>query len=296
MRPVLAALAVLLAPAAVPAAAQDRTARDQRIVTRFYDPAKIVALAARAGIQSTIQFGDDERIENVALGDSADWQVTPNKRASLLFVKPMAAPARTNMTVVTDRRTYLFDLSAGAKNAPVYMMRFTYPRPAAAPVPASARPDEAAIAAAVAHAEAEQAAAQPTPADLNFAWVTTGDRKLLPERLFDDGHATWLAWPKDVSLPAILVREASGSEGPVNYTTRGAYIVVDGVPGQLVLRQGRQMATLTPDPHAVRAAAAPAPLPVPAAARPGGDAAKPGALAQAGGPSRPFPHPADGRP
>lgn len=271
-------LVLSLALAAVPAAAQD-----QRIITRFYDPGRIVTLAARSGIQSTIAFGDDERIENVALGDSAAWQVTPNKRASLLFVKPMSAPARTNMTVVTDRRTYLFDLSAGAKNAPVYMLRFTYPKPAPAPVLASAKPDEAAIAAAVAHAEAEQAAAQPTPADLNFAWTTAGDRKLLPERLFDDGHATWLTWPKQVSLPAILVREANGSEGPVNYTTRGDYIVVDGVPGQLVLRQGKQMATLTPDPHAVRPAAAPTPLPATAATPPGGDAATahPGTLAQA---------------
>jgi type IV secretion system protein VirB9 len=276
MRPVFAALLVL---AAVPA-----TAEDGRIVTRFYDPAKIVTLATHAGIQSTVQFGDDERIENVALGDSADWQVTPNKRASLLFVKPMSAPARTNMTVVTDRRTYLFDLTAGARNAPVYMMRFTYPKPATAPVLASAKPDEAAIAAAVAKAEADQVAAQPTPADLNFAWTTAGDRKLLPERLFDDGHATWLAWPKEVALPAILVREANGSEGPVNYTTRGDYIVVDGVLGQLVLRQGKQMATLTPDPHAARAAAAPTPLPTSAGAP--ADATHPGALA----------HAADGRP
>ena len=64
----------------------------------------------RAGLQATVAFADNERIENVAIGDSNSWQVTPNKRANLLFVKPLAARARTNMTVVTDRHTYVFDL------------------------------------------------------------------------------------------------------------------------------------------------------------------------------------------
>ncbi len=53
--------------------------------------------------------------------------MTPNKRASLLFVKPMQPTARTNMTVVTDQRTYLFDLVASPGATPVYVLRFTYP-------------------------------------------------------------------------------------------------------------------------------------------------------------------------
>ena len=75
------------------------------------------AFSASAGIQSTIEFAADERIENVAVGDSSAWQITPNRRASLLFVKPLTAHSRTNMTVVTDRRTYMFDLVAGEKTA-----------------------------------------------------------------------------------------------------------------------------------------------------------------------------------
>lgn len=245
----LACLGLLLA---VPAAAQDA-----RVVTAHYDPSKVIRLNGRTGIQSTIEFGDAESIENVAVGDSAAWQVTPNKRASLLFVKPMAAPARSNMTVVTSKRTYLFDLVSSPKAPAVYVMRFSNPpappRPAAAPV--------------------QQAAAQPkppeaTPADLNFAWASDGARQLLPQRLFDDGKATWLAWARDVSMPAILVREPNGNEGPVNYTVKGDYVVVDGVPPQLVLRQGKLVATLTPAPRAAARAEPAPPLPALAQLRP----------------------------
>jgi type IV secretion system protein VirB9 len=238
-------------------AASPVIARDARVAARYYDPAHIVTVHAHTGIQSTIAFGPDERIENVAVGDSATWQVTPNKRASIVFVKPMQPSARTNMTVVTDRRTYLFDLVATPRGVPVYMLRFTYPAEPK-PVVAMAPPPPAPAAPAT---EMAAKAPEPTPADLNFAWVTAGAKQLLPARVFDDGKSTWLAWPKDSSMPAILAREPNGDEGPVNYTVRGDYMVVDGIPAQLVLRQGKLMATLTPAPRTSRPAPAVPALP-----------------------------------
>jgi type IV secretion system protein VirB9 len=234
----------LLAPAALGAAILfgAPAQADPRIATHFYQASEVVTIHGRGGTQSTVVFAPDERIENVAVGDSAGWQVIPNKRADLLFLKPTKASARTNMTVVTDQRTYLFDLDAGPHAAPLYMLRFTYPaapRPAPAPAPVA----DAAIAVAVV---AKPAA--PDPATLNFAWASRGDKALMPSRVFDDGHSTYLAWPKDMPLPAILTSEGKGAEGPVNYTTQGEYVVVDGVPAQLILRAGKQMVTLTSVP------------------------------------------------
>ena len=81
--------------------------------------------SGKAGHPVDHRFARDERIENVAVGDSSAWQITPNRRASLLFVKPPTARSRTNMTVVTDRRTYMFDLVAGDKSTtPVYALKF----------------------------------------------------------------------------------------------------------------------------------------------------------------------------
>jgi type IV secretion system protein VirB9 len=83
------------------------------------------------------------------------------------------------------------------------------------------------------------------PAQLNFAWASAGKRDLLPTRAFDDGEALFLMWPQGVEIPAILIANADGDEGPVNYTTRGDTVVVDGVPAQVILRSGRETATLT---------------------------------------------------
>lgn len=211
---------------------------DPRVMSHFYQANEVITIHGRRDTQSTIAFAPDERIENVAVGDSAGWQVAPNKRADLLFLKPVRPGARSNMTVVTDQRTYLFDLVSAPHSAPVYMLRFTYP---AAPraVVAAVAPDKP-----IAVADAKPAA--PEPAARNFAWASRGDPSLFPAHLYDDGQSTFIAWPKDVSMPAILTGEAKGTEGPVNYTMQGEYVVVDGVPAQIILRSGKKVATLTP--------------------------------------------------
>ncbi len=217
-------------------------ADDSRIVERFYDAGQVVRIDGRTKVQATIQFGEDEHIENVAIGDSQAWQVTPNKRANLLFVKPLATTASTNMTVVTDRRTYLFDLVASASAKPLYVLRFTYPEEPKSEAGAQLAAADAPT------AEEMTAATDPQvvtdPAALNFAWAGKGDRKLLPSRTYDDGTATFLAWPSGSPVPAILIKDANGTEGPVNFTVRGDVIVVDGVPREIVLRSGKQAATL----------------------------------------------------
>jgi type IV secretion system protein VirB9 len=217
-------------------------AEDPRLVSRLYDESEIVLVEGRANVQTTIRFGEDELIENVAIGDSQAWQITPNKRANLLFVKPLADRAATNMTVITNRHTYLFDLVANPKNAtPLYVLSFTYPEvvePAGERLAPLGAPNEVELAAA---SEAEVIV---DPAELNFAWDKKGDRKLMPARVYDDGTATFLAWPAGAPVPAILMKDEAGTEGPVNFAVRGDVIVVDGVPRELVLRSGKDMATL----------------------------------------------------
>ena len=63
------------------------------VKTIYYNPDAVISLTGAVGWQMMIEFGEDERIENVAIGDSAAWQVTPNKRARMLFVKPLSRKA-----------------------------------------------------------------------------------------------------------------------------------------------------------------------------------------------------------
>ena len=225
-------------------------APDSRIRTLAYDANEIVKIHGKTGIQSTIEFASDEKIENVAVGDSSAWQITPNRRASLLFVKPLNARSRTNMTVVTDRRTYMFDLVAGdASGSAIYALKFSYPNEK--PVKAAVQPTQQAATAAT------TVPATVTAEKLHFDWKSKGHGKLTPNRMFDDGTSLYLAWDKETPLPAILTQAEDKKEGPVNYRMSGEYIVVSPVPQNVVLRYGSKVAVLWPTRRIVPASPAP---------------------------------------
>lgn len=242
IRPLLSALLLTSTALALPA-----TAQDARLQERLYNPAEVVRIEGQVNVQSTIQFGEDEAIENVAIGDSTSWQVTPNRRANLLFVKPLAPRASTNMTVVTNRRTYLFDLVAnpGARH-PLYVLTFTYPEEpeAAEDESALASADPALRPNALEVAAASDDYAVVDPSTLNFDWAGSGTAALLPQVIYDDGSATFISWADGQPMPAILVKDFQGTEGPVNFAVRGDLIVLDLVPREIILRSGDDMATL----------------------------------------------------
>ena len=228
---------------AIALAASPAQSADPRVMTVPYEVDRIVPVQGRVGFQSMIEFGNGEKIENVAVGDSAAWQVTPNKRANLLFLKPLMGSARTNMTVVTDQRVYHFDLTvAAAGKTPVYNLRFTYGTPKiSAPISGFAQ----ASAPASATASAPALALAPAQQRLNFAWEGEGKKNLLPIRAFDDGRSLYLQFRSGEPLPALFARAPDGLEGPVNFHQSGNYIVVDEVPAVLIMRHGKRTATLS---------------------------------------------------
>lgn len=105
---------------------------DSRIKTFVYNESDVYALLTHYGYQMNIEFGLDEVVDTISLGDRVGWQVIPAGRR--LFIQAMNQGAHTNMTVVTNKRAYQFDLrSADATNPEwnslTYVVRFYYPDP-----------------------------------------------------------------------------------------------------------------------------------------------------------------------
>ncbi|NIJ34973.1 TrbG/VirB9 family P-type conjugative transfer protein [Sphingomonas oligoaromativorans] len=254
-------LALLLSALLLTSTAQAATkARDPRILQAFYDPHQVTVLHGCAGFQSTVAFAPGEHVENIALGNADLWQAVPNKRADLLFLKPVASAGHTNMTVVTDQRRYDFDLIARDDAAchaghVTYDLQFTYPeepKPTLAELAAIAPPPPPPV---PTHEDA------PPPAERNAAYSYTGTAANVPMRVFDDGHSTWMHWADGVAAPAIYSLGPGKQESVVNYTVKGDYLVVDGVAPAYVLRRGPAVATLYDDAYQqpVLDAAAPQP-------------------------------------
>lgn len=196
---------------------------DPRIQSVLYDAEQVVELQGYLGYALTVEFSPDERIQNVAIGDASAWQVTPNRDANLLFIKPVAGGVVTDMTVVTETRRYVFELAPGegsnSQTIP-YLLHFRYP-PAERTVPEI-------------H--------QPRPRNTNY--VVKGARALRPSEVFDDGEFTYLRWRPDIAIPAVLMLGTDGQENLVNYKVRDGYVILEQLAQQLRLRNGALEATV----------------------------------------------------
>jgi type IV secretion system protein VirB9 len=109
----------------------EELATDSRIKTYIYNPKEVYLLVLHFGFQSNIEFAKGERVETISLGDTYAWKITPLD--NMLFIRPLEKNVRTNMTVITNKKKYQFDLVAKEfyEEEPenlMYSIRFYYPK------------------------------------------------------------------------------------------------------------------------------------------------------------------------
>jgi type IV secretion system protein VirB9 len=193
---------------------------DPRLQTIDYVDGQVVLLETAPGYQLTVELAPDEQIENIAVGESGAWQVTANRRGDRLFIKALQAGVTTNMTVITSARLYVIELVPLYAPTPemAYVVRFRYPDTAA------------------------EEEAQAGPASTEGRYRLTGDRRLRPTAISDDGQHTYIEWPADVSIPAVYSVDETGAESLVNGMMRGRLFVIDAIVPRLAFRIDRRIA------------------------------------------------------
>jgi type IV secretion system protein VirB9 len=220
-------------------------AHDARVRTVAYDPINVVKVMATDLRSTMIQFGDDETVDVVAIGDQTGWAW--NKVRNLLFIKPSLSPARSsNMQVITLRkdgtqRVYQFDLSgpaADTESAAVFGISFSYPGDIA-----EARKKAAAEKAALAD---EDRARQRLKADYyygnrNWRYVARGARSIEPAEVSDNGETTAFRFPGNSPMPAVYQITADGSEQIASVSTDDEIAVVHGTAAGWRLRLGKEV-------------------------------------------------------
>jgi type IV secretion system protein VirB9 len=103
---------------------------DRRIKTYVYSENEVFKLVIHYGYQTNIEFAQGEQVQTISMGDNFAWKITPAGRR--LFIKPLQENIHTNMTIITNKRTYQLDLFAKAAtdlddDELVYVLRFFYP-------------------------------------------------------------------------------------------------------------------------------------------------------------------------
>ncbi|MDO8912172.1 MAG: P-type conjugative transfer protein VirB9 [Phenylobacterium sp.] len=219
---------------------------DPRIKVVDYDPWAVVKITGVFRTATQILLGPDEAILHVAVGDATGWDVAAEK--NILFVKPKAARAPTNLIVTTSRgtetRNYTFELStragSSARTTPdtVFGLRFRYPQDEKAAAASALTAQAAALERRIVELKLDRAVVE---GRRNLNYGVQGATALQPSEVSDNGRFTVMRFPANQQVPAIYQVESSGTESLIPFDVRGEFVVVHAVVRQLRLRRGRDV-------------------------------------------------------
>src|SRR2546423_10420405 len=227
-------LLFVLCPAAVVAASVVGTDGILRFV---YGERTLPTLACAPLFVCDLALESGETIVNVAVGDSVRWLIAPassgavDRSTAHLLIKPVDVGLHTNLVVTTNRRAYAMLLVSRASD-PLLRVAFTYPQ--------SIQQTFAAVRLQGKSTRVREAFSKTAAEKMDFAYRVSGDRRLQPLRVFNDGTRTIVQMPVTLrQLPVLFAMESNGRDVLVNYRfTAGHAYVIDGVPGRLAVVGG----------------------------------------------------------
>lgn len=188
-----------------------------------YAPGAIYELNANPKFVTAILLEPGETLNQAAAGDTARWMVTETEGEgevdgrTIVLVKPQAANLRTNIVLVTSRRTYVIE--AVAQSGPAWAAEIAWRYP-------------------------ERSSPNAQSGNLNYGYRirTTHGRTpaWAPVRVIDDGRRTWIEVSPQAAardLPPLFVITGEGAE-LVNYQVEGDRYRVDRLFDVAELRLG----------------------------------------------------------
>lgn len=207
---------------------------DSRIRVITYSPDDVIKFVGYYNFQTTIELGSNEEVVSVSMGDTTGWQVVP--AGNRIFIKPIEQDATTNMTLITNKRTYFFELYAHETNDirdpdMVFHLRFIYP-------------DDEEMDYAKTSSSAGATLDFAHPEKYNFNYSISGYEEIAPIKVFDDGEFMYLQFRGlNSDLPAIFAVDEELRESMVNYHLSKDHknmIVVEHVFQKLTVRYDKK--------------------------------------------------------
>ncbi len=232
---------------------------DSRIKTLVFNPNEVYELKFYYNYQSFIEFAEDEEIEMISIGEAFAWRLTPAGKR--LFIRPLEISAHTNMTIITNKRTYHFDIRSSeyegkADEELVYTIRFFYPQ-IGQPLPIPPQLAATNIARPLVTSKQQKTLIKtpvqmfrvdqklpgilqrnPEQTELNFDYSVAGKSdNIAPLKVYSDDNETFFQFANNnLVIPSINLVDANGVEQPMSYIIRDNYVVIPAVGRQFTLR------------------------------------------------------------
>lgn len=216
---------------------------DSRVKSVTYNPKQVIQMTGHYGYSTHIEFSPFETIQNIAMGDSEAWDIAPT--GNHIFLKPKAEKASTNMTIITNKRVYNFDLNAKnplgkryiqSKNMD-YQINFIYPDEEAQK---QKNQQEALKLTQALHHDT-------TPIPINWNYWSKGTAQINPIKVFDDGRFTYITFTQQGNIPAIYMLDDDNQESLLNSHINPNdphTLIIQKITKRMILRHGNGIVLL----------------------------------------------------
>lgn len=205
-----------------------RTGGDALIGAYKYAPNEVYGLHVSPLNITYIEFPRGERVQSIGAGDTESYEFHRLEAGNVVTVKPATQrPTRTNMTIITNRRTYSFQIIPRGRSG-YYRVSFEYPpEPDAGPTGGSFLDQTTGI--------------TPTGTPINKNYVKAGDATFSPVGMWDDGVHTYIQFSPTQPRPAVFRVDANGFEETINVTQHPNHLIqIHGLSPEWTLRIGDQ--------------------------------------------------------
>ena len=248
----------------LPAPGDEPTPSYNRMVTFTYSDSDIYTVYTKCGYQTSLVFDPEEEIQTISVGDRSTWQIIPS--GSRLFIRPLVEGVATNMTVITNKRSYQFDIKSTKKTGRViYVARFTYnaetptakgPAPVVAAIPAPTYvygpgnqpfvnpttagyvpPPSVDRPASPGGPRPPKLVGEASPQNPNYNYTFSGPDDLAPLQVYDDGSHTYIRYRNtDQPTPNVYLIDGAGGETLFPATMKSGLLTVETVVGEFALK------------------------------------------------------------
>jgi type IV secretion system protein VirB9 len=204
---------------------------DPRFKTFSFTPNTTYKIVTVYDNPSFIEFDVNEGVTTIVNPKKTAWQLLSS--GNRLFIKPEESDADTQITVMTNKRIYFFEMYAKEPDSNFdkdysFFFKFKYPSEEESKTIRT-------------YAKSILPDVDQNPWKYNFNYTITGEDSLYPVKIFDDGEFTYFEFPRTAKMPAIFAVDSNGFESIVNFRIVGEYLIVEEVSTRFTLRNGAEI-------------------------------------------------------
>ncbi len=203
--------------------------QDSRVRFVDYDPYNIVTIKTRIGRDVLVMFSPGERILDMGGGYTDAWGVGTVTSQNGFFMKPARGSPNTNIHVITNKRIYNLDMVLATRNSDINyeFIQYRYPDDELKERLAKGKSDLV-----------KNTLAQGDGRKQNVNWTVEGSTTIEPERVMDNGLATYVTFPPRAKIPQIYYENEEGKEVMANYNVNSDVVVIHDVKAKFIFRSG----------------------------------------------------------